>query len=177
MKKLYYILLFSILIISQTSCYDLRVLTSESDHTDCILFRKGSYQVKKNVMVLSAITKKNDTINFSKEFPCRITKDYIVGMPLVILPDSLDFDSIVYKKGQLKSIWKQGTKYSYLGINASGYSCVRMENETIPLTEIQQTQVRKSLKGGTAILTIGTAATIGLVTAAVISLQDFGFSD
>lgn len=174
MKKILYISIISFLMISLTSCYTTKTLTNPEQYAQCLRKKNDCYVANKNIKVLSIITKEKDTIFFSKKYPSRITENYIVGMPMVILPDSIKFDSITYKKNSLKTMWKDGTKYSFDRLGQSGFLCYKMDTLTIPLVEVAEVRVRHERKGATSALAIGSAATISIVTAFAIAINQLG---
>jgi hypothetical protein len=174
MKKLIYITTISFLLINLASCYISKALTNPEEFTQCLKKKNDCYSINKNIKVLCVITKEKDTLFFSKKYPCRIDENYIVGLPQIIFPFSVKFDSISFQKNYLKTMWKDGSQYSFINIDESGFLCCKMDTLNIPLAEVEKAYIAQSKNGATAVLAIGSAGTVAFVTIAAISMQQMG---
>lgn len=107
-----------------------------------MIVKNGKYEINKKIKVLSVISKKGDTINFSKDNPGVVSEQGVSGFQKFHFPYSA-VDSTIFNEKSLKSIWVAGSRYEFITQDSLGYVCNSLNTINIPLSEIEQMKVMK----------------------------------
>ena len=142
MKKLIFLSAISFLFFSMTSCYTTKTINSQEKFYKCMKEKNGEYAVNEKIKVLSVISKKGDTIDFSKDKPGIVSEQGVSGFQKFHFPFSA-VDSTVFNNTSLQSLWVAGNKYEFISQDELGYVCNPQDSLNIPLAEIEQMQVLK----------------------------------
>ena len=168
MNKLTALSVIAFMLLGLTSCYTNKTLTSQQQYENYMKNKKGEYKANEKKMVLSLITKLNDTITFSKKYPGNISDTEVYGFPQFLFPVN-EIDSTIFNQNAIQFIWKDGKKYEFISQNNSGYVC-RLDRVNIPFQDIAQMKVRslnKKKTTGTVVLSVTGGLTIALVLLAI----------
>jgi len=142
MKKLISISTISFLLFTMSSCYSTKTISRQEKFYTCMKVKNEKYEINKKIKVLSVISKKGDTIVFSKANPGIVSEQGVSGFQIFYFPYSA-VDSTLFNEKSLQSIWVDGNRYEFVTQNLQGYVCNKLNTINIPLLEIEQMKVLK----------------------------------
>lgn len=162
MKRLMTLIFIIVLLTDLTSCHSYLEITEQKDFK--------SVQTKKNVKVLSIITKQYKTFYFSKRFPGEISNGEVIG-PCHVLLKSFEPDSIIYKNSSIQIVIpkahyaiKNGIRYNVILQDNIELVCLESETTRIPISEISKMYIKENHPEKATLLVLGIIGfTTGLI--------------